>query len=154
MPHSGPYGLVLTLHVLGALFVISPLTFAGLCLPALAFVGHRALPILRPAPWLLRIAAVASLGVVALGLFLVPRGPFGEIRGYGDGWITSSMALWAIATLLTVTILAGGVSTAVAEIEQTGMAARRRLPWLALTGLITTACWISIVYLMVVKPGM
>ncbi|OHV37909.1 MULTISPECIES: hypothetical protein [Pseudofrankia] len=154
MPHSGPYGLVLALHVVGALFVISPLAFAGLCLPAMTFVGLRALPLLRPAPLVLRLAAAASLGVVALGLVLVRQGPFGSVRHYGDGWITSSVALWAIATLLTVTILASGVATAVAEIEQTGMAARHRLPWLALTGLVTTSCWVAIVFLMVIKPGM
>jgi hypothetical protein len=154
MPHSGPYGLVLVLHIVGAMFVISPLALAGLCLPAMSFVGLRALPFLRPAPLLLRVAGAASLGVVGLGLVLVRQGPFGSVRHYGDGWITSSVALWGIATLLTVTILASGVATAVAEIEQTGMAARHRLPWLALTGLITTACWIAIVYLMVVKPGM
>jgi|GEM_PF-2213426 len=154
MPHSGPYGLVLALHVVGAMFLISPLAIAGLCLPAMAFVGLPALPVLRPAPLLLRLAAVASLGVVGLGMVLVHQGPFGSVRSYDDGWITSSIALWAIANLLTVTVLAGGIATAVSEIEQTGMAARHRLPWLALTGLVTTACWIGIVFLMVVKPGM
>jgi len=154
MPHSGAYGLILALHVLAALLVVGPLVFAGLCLPALAFVGLRALPVLKPAPLLLRIAGAASLGVVALGMVLVPKGPFGSVRGYSDGWITSSVALWAIATLITVTILASGVRTAVTEIEQQGMAARHRLPWLALAGLVSTACWIAIVFLMVMKPGM
>ncbi len=153
MPHSGAYGLILALHVLAALLVVGPLVFGGLCLPALTFVGLRALPVLKPAPLLLRIAATASLGVVALGMVLVPKGPFGSVRGYSDGWITSSVALWAIATLITVTILASGVATAVAEIEQQGMAARHRLPWLALAGVISTACWITIVFLMVMKPG-
>lgn len=154
MPHSGAYGLILALHVLTAMLVIGPLVFGGLLLPALAFVGLRALPVLKPAPLLLRIAGAASLGVVGLGAALVHRGPFGSVRGYDDGWLTSSIALWAIATLITVTILAGGVATAVAEIEQTGTTARHRLPWLALAGLISTACWIAIVFLMVIKPGM
>jgi hypothetical protein len=154
MPHSGAYGLILALHVIVAMFVVTPLLFGGLFLPAMAYVGLRMLPWLRPAPLLLRIAATASLLVVGLGIVLVPRGPFGSVRGYGDGWITSSMSLWAIATLLTMTVLAGGLTTAIREIEQTGMAARHRLPWLALVGVITTACWIGIVFLMVMKPGM
>ena len=153
MPHSGAYGLLLALHVLVAMFVVTPLVFGGLFLPAMAYIGLRMLPWLRPAPLLLRIGSAATLVVVALGLVLVPRGPFGSVRGYGDDWITSSMSLWAIATLLTVTVLAGGLSTAIREIEQTGMAARHRLPWLALVGLIITACWIGIVFLMVMKPG-
>jgi len=153
MPHSGAYGLILALHVVAAMLVIGPLVFGGLFLPALAFVGLRALPVLKPAPLLLRIAGAASLGVVGLGAALVHRGPFGSVRGYSDGWLTSSIALWAIATLITVTILAGGVATAVAEIEQTGTTARHRLPWLALAGLVSTACWIAIVFLMVIKPG-
>jgi hypothetical protein len=154
MPHSGAYGLILGLHVVTAMLVIGPLILGGLFLPWLAFVGLRALPVLKPAPLLLRIAGAASLGVVALGMVLVPKGPFGSVRGYDDGWITSSVALWAIATLITVTVLAGGVATAAAEIEQTGLTARHRLPWLALAGLVCTACWITIIFLMVMKPGM
>jgi hypothetical protein len=154
MPHGGAYGLILTLHILVAMVVVTPMALGGVILPAMAFTGLRALPWLRPAPLLLRLASVASLVVVGLGMALVHKGPFGHVRGYGDGWITSSMSLWAIATLLTATILAGGLSTAVHEIEQTGMATRRRLPWLAATGVVITGCWVAIVFLMVMKPGM
>ncbi|MBX6391437.1 MAG: hypothetical protein IRZ08_21020 [Frankia sp.] len=153
MPHKGAFGLVLTLHVLGAVLLVGPLAASGLLLPLLVRTGQPALPLLRPVPRLLRLAAAGTLGVAALGAVLVNRGPFGSVRGFGDGWLAGSLVLWAVAVVLTVTAMAGGVAGAVADIERTGALARGRLARLAAAGLVATACWCLVVVLMVVKPG-
>jgi hypothetical protein len=183
MPHRGAFGLILTLHVLGAVLVIGPLAIAALLTAPLVRAGRPMLPVLRVLRRFLPLAAVASLGVVLLGVVMVHQGPFGSVRRFGDAWIADSLVLWAVAAVTTITVLTGGVAGAVTDLdadadadaraEPAGRAAgdqvapppggrtrraaaardRRRLVRLGAGGLVTAGCWVAIVALMVIKPG-
>jgi hypothetical protein len=152
MPHTGSFGLVLSLHVLSAVFVVGPLGLATVTAPWLLRAGRDALPALRGAVRATRGYSLASVVVAGLGFVILHEGSFGSVRKISDGWILWSIVLWACAVVLGLTVVARGLAAAVEEIEA-GRDGRRHLPAVAVGGLATTLCWVTIVVLMVVKPG-
>ncbi|WP_235947751.1 hypothetical protein [Candidatus Frankia alpina] len=84
MPHPGSFGLLLTLHILLAIFMVGPLTLVCASVPSLLRTGSRTLPIRRLAARLVRGFAVASLLIVVTGTGMVHQGSFGSVRSFSD----------------------------------------------------------------------
>jgi uncharacterized membrane protein len=152
MPNRGAFGVVLTLHIITAVFVIGPLAVATMTAPRLVRGGQETLAALRGTLRATRSYSVASIVVAGLGFSIVTKGPFGVGRSVTDFWIIASVVLWAVAVLLSFFVVAGSIKRAIGEIEQ-GRDARRLIGPIAGAGGIASLCWIAIVVLMVVKPG-
>ena len=93
---------LLALHVLFAIFAVGPLVGAAMATP-------RALRNRDPAAmtWtarLLRLYALASVLVVAIGFALMPTGK--QPAHIGDVWIWVSALLWAATAVLVLAVLA------------------------------------------------
>ncbi|EIV95597.1 membrane protein [Frankia sp. QA3] len=152
MPHPGSFGLLLTLHILLAVFVVGPLTLVCAAVPRLLRVGPGALPMLRLAARLVRGFGLASLLIVVTGAGMVHQGSFGSVRSFSDSWLLGSLVLWVVACGICLAVIAPGLSHAVAEIDAGGDA-RRRLGSITGGAVLSSACWVMVVALMVVKPG-
>jgi len=152
MPHPGAFGLLLTLHIALAVFVIGPLTLICAATWPLLRAGAGGLPVLRTARRLVRGLAVASLLIALTGVGMVHEGSFGSVRSLGDAWLAASIALWAVACLACLGVVAPAMSRAITDIGAGGNARRRLVP-IAGGALLSTGCWLVILALMVVKPG-
>ncbi|CAO5246416.1 hypothetical protein [Frankia sp. AgKG'84/4] len=152
MPHPGAFGLLLTLHVVLAVFIIGPLTLVGAAVPLLLRGGAGALPVMRLAARLVRVFAVATLLVALTGVGLVHQGSFGSVRSFGDDWLAASMVLWVVGAGSFLGLVAPGLSHAIAEIDAGGDP-RRRITTITAGAALGSACWLIVVALMVIKPG-
>ncbi len=161
MPYRGSFGVAMALHVLTGVFVIGPLGLATLTAPMLlrakrnggeAGTGAAALPAMRAAIRSIRWLTLASVLVVGLGFALMHQGTFGSVRNVTDPWILWSIALWATAVIINLVPLDRALSRAVDTLEA-GHDARGLAPVVAAAGVASSVCWVSIVILMVVKPG-
>jgi hypothetical protein len=152
MPHSGSFGFILTLHVLGAVFIVGPLVLVTVAAPLLLRSGRAALPVLHLSLRAVRWLAVASLLIAATGLAILRQGTFGSVRTLRDTWLAGSLLLWVVAVTVTLGVVAPGLARAVRALE----GGRETVRWnLMITGgaMLTTVCWALIIALMVVKPG-
>ena len=153
--------LLLSIHVLGAILFIGPLTVATSLFPRSARIalegGHS--PGAEPVPRLLhrisRTYAVLGLAVPAFGLATGAR-----LGVLGDAWLVASVALTVLAAgLLALVVLPGQQAlievpgpTAAAGVA-TRPAVRRALVRLTMaTGAFGTL-WAVVVVLMIVRPG-
>ncbi|WP_462203407.1 hypothetical protein [Frankia sp. CcWB3] len=152
MPHSGSFGLLLTVHVVVGVFVIGPLTLITVVTPRLLRLGAGALPILRLCVRMIRALTLASLLIVVTGLGLVNQGSFGSVRSLGDPWLSGALVLWVVATGISLGIIAPGLAHAVKEIDAGGDTHRRTLPIMGGVA-VSTACWVLIIASMAIKPG-
>ncbi|MEX5631315.1 hypothetical protein [Parafrankia sp. FMc2] len=152
MPHSGSYGLFLTLHVLAAVLLVGPLCVTTAAAPRLVLGGPAALPRLRAAVRSTRYYPPATVLVTGFGLVILRAGSFGSTRGLGDPWLTASLTLWIAAVVITMAVVSRNLRRAVYEIERGGDG-RRQLPMITIGAAAAVTCWILVVVLMVVKPG-
>ena len=153
MPHSGAFGLFLTLHILSAIFIIGPLGAVTAAAPRLVLLGQPALPKLRVALRITRRYPLATAVVAAFGAVIIREGSFGSVREITDFWLLWSIILWLAAILITLTLVASGLARAISAIEAGGDA-RRQLPMVTLGSAAAVFCWVAVISLMVVKPGM
>ncbi|MCK9877198.1 MULTISPECIES: hypothetical protein [Frankia] len=152
MPHPGAFGLLLTLHVVLALFLLGPLALVCVTAPVLLRAVPGPLPVLLLATRLVRVLAAASLLIVLTGVGLVHQGSFGSVRSLGDGWLLGSLLLWALGCASCLGLVAPGMSRAITEVEAGGDA-RRRIAGVAVGAATSTLCWLLVASLMVIKPG-
>ncbi|MCM3887275.1 hypothetical protein [Frankia sp. R82] len=152
MPHPGAFGVLLTLHVVLALFLLGPLALVCVTAPVLLRAVPGPLPVLLLATRLVRVLAAASLIIVLTGVGLVHQGSFGSVRSLSDGWLLSSLVLWVVGCACCLGLVAPGMSRAIAEVEA-GADVRRRIAGIALGAGTSTLCWLVVAALMVIKPG-
>lgn len=152
MPHSGSYGLFLTLHVLGAVLLVGPLCVTTACAPRLVSAGPAALPRLRAAARSTRYLPPATVLVVLCGLVILKHGSFGSVRGLDDGWLFASTLLWITAVVVTMGVVSRNLRLAVHAIERGGDG-RGQLAAITIGASVAVTCWIVVITLMVVKPG-
>ncbi|CAI7979357.1 MULTISPECIES: hypothetical protein [unclassified Parafrankia] len=152
MPHSGSFGLFLTLHVLSAVLLVGPLCVTTAAAPGLVRTGPAGLPRMRAAVRTTRYYPPATVLIVLFGLVIVRQGSFGSVRGFGDPWLAASIVLWLAAVSITMTVVARNLQKAVHEIERGGDA-RRQLPMITIGAAAAVTCWVVVIALMVVKPG-
>ena len=139
--------LLLTLHVVAAVFLIGPL---GAALNNAGGALRRAdVARLTAVARTVRIYGWASLVVFVLGMGLVGRS---DHAGFGDGWVIASLVLFVLATALVLGLLEPLLRRAVAAstageptVSFTGRAA-------ALGG-AASLFYVAITVLMVAQPG-
>nr|MDT0664075.1 histidine kinase [Micromonospora sp. DSM 115978] len=111
MPYRGSFGLVVTLHVLLAVFVVGPLAFATAFAPwlllrrrALADDGGRRAVVagLVGTTWAVRGLSAIAVLAGGLGFVVLDEGTFGSVRSVSDPWILYSIVLWALAILINL----------------------------------------------------
>lgn len=153
MIYDGAYALVLSLHLLSAVFLVGPAALAAMSTPRLVRAGRGGA--LRDAARMTRALSSATVLVVLLGIALVTLsgGDSGAPEwSMGDPWVSASFALWLVAVAITH---AGVVPAQLraADALETGAQARSAGSRAALLGGLATLCWAAIVVLMVYKPG-
>jgi hypothetical protein len=152
VPFRGSFGVVITLHVLTAIFIIGPLAATTVTAPRLVRAGRDGLAGLRGAIRAVRYLSLGSIATAGLGFSLVHQGSFGSVRSLSDTWLTWSLILWVVAVAVNLAVVAPALGRAAHAIERRGDG-RRHLPAVALGGGLTTLCWVVIVILMMEKPG-
>jgi uncharacterized membrane protein len=139
--------LLLTLHVVTAIFLIGPL--ATVVNQTARALRAGDVGVLRLQARLVTIYGWASLAVGLLGLGLVRR----EWEAtFGQAWVIVSLVLFVVASALVIRLLAPLLRRAVATAESgtsTGELAGRA----AALGGVVSLLYLSIAALMVSKPG-
>lgn len=139
--------ILLTLHVLLAIFLVGPLVAA-------VNQGARGLRDgdaggLRVLARTTTIYGWASLLVGVLGAGLIRSEWGNEI---GDGWLLGSILLWLLATGLVLAVVAPLLRRAVRTAADGG-ATRAAVPRVAAAGGVASLCYVVIAVLMVWQPG-
>ena len=70
----------------------------------------------------------------------------------GNPWILASIIIWAFAVVVNLGVLDAGLRRALAVLEGGGDVAHFA-PVVEAAAVLSAACWVIIVILMVVKPG-
>ena len=139
--------LVLTVHVVAAIFLIGPLVSAANQGPRALMDGDAGA--LRVLARIMTAYGWGSLAVAVIGFGLVQRRFGNEIT---DTWLVVSILLFVIATVLVVVVLApllrSATGRAAAGEPTAGLAGRVG----ALAG-ASSLCYVVIAVLMVWKPG-
>ncbi|MGW3130367.1 DUF2269 family protein [Streptomyces sp. NPDC001123] len=152
---------LLSVHVLGAILLIGPVTIAASLFPRFARQAlsdgpeqESAKGSVRLLHRICRVYAVAGVSVPAFGVGTA------EVMGVmGSAWVIASMALTVAAAILLGVAVLGTQDDVVDQLDKsdTTLSARQslitRLPRLSLiTGLFALA-WLIVVVLMIVRPG-
>lgn len=147
------FTLLLTLHVLAAVAIIGPLIHGG----TTAIRGIRAADAAATAASsrMIKIYAVASVIVVALGFGVLPMVPSYSDEPVGEFtqvWVWLSLVLWAVGVALSLGLVAPALDRAVKLIASGGSLTALRGQVAALGGIIGLI-FVAITVLMVVRPG-
>lgn len=141
--------VLLTLHIVAAIFLIGPLVAAGNGAARAARSGDAGA--LRAAARLVTIYGWASLAVLVFGLSLVQGRGKGVGVAFGDGWIIASLILFVVAFLLVVGVLRPALKNAVARADagqdSGGLAGR-----IAGVSGVASLLYVTLAVLMVYKP--
>jgi uncharacterized membrane protein len=139
--------LLLTAHVVAAIFIIGPLV-------AVANQAARALRdgepgALRAQARLVRIYGWASLAVGVLGVALVRRA---WRATFGEGWVIASLALFVVASALVLGLLVPLLGRAVG-VAESGQPTRDLVGRAASVSGVGSLLYLAIAVLMVYQPG-
>lgn len=145
------YELVLSLHLLSAVFLVGPAAVAAVTASGLVRAG-RADALVRGARTV-RALTGGSVLALLLGTGLIGLGDRGEQWGFDQLWISASYALWLVATGLTFSVVVRGMEDAAEAVGAGGTAAAGLARRVAVGGGLATLAWAAIVVLMGVKPG-
>jgi uncharacterized membrane protein len=138
--------LLLFGHVVGAILLIGPATYASSTFARHAATGDRAAALV--AHRTTRVYGLASIVVALLGVVLTLRS-----TGFGEVWIDTALTLFVVGVLL---LLAGHVPAqrrAITAIEAGDPVSSSVLTRLRITAGLYAVVWVVIVWLMVAKPG-
>jgi Predicted integral membrane protein (DUF2269) len=138
---------LLALHVLFAIFAVGPLVGAAMAVPRA--LRQRDAATITWTARLLRLYAIASVLVVAVGIALMPTGR--RHAHVSDVWIWLSVLLWAAIAVLVLAVLAPELDAAARQVgaERSHAASYGRLA--ALSGAVPLLFGV-IVFLMVYQP--
>lgn len=140
--------LVVSLHVIAAVFLIGPLVFATSATPrAIRAGGADTLRFLAATS---RIYAYGSLLVAVLGLADVQH-KYGY--GFGQVWIWLSLVLFVVALGLLTALVLPAQRRALTALDGGGDATAQ-LPVITAAGGVAALCFAAIVFLMIYQPGL
>ncbi|HVV30502.1 MAG TPA: hypothetical protein VHC41_06450 [Mycobacteriales bacterium] len=142
--------LVTSLHVVAAVFFLGPLVFAASASPRALRAGAEGLGTLRFLSTTTRIYGYLSLLVVVFGLANVQH-KYGFT--FGQTWVWLSLVLTVAALAAFLLVVAPAQSAAVADL-QAGRDARGRLPLIAAGSGVASLALLTVVFLMIYKPGL
>lgn len=141
--------VLLALHILAAVFLIGPLTFATSVTPRVIRQGPEGLSALRLLARTTRIYAIGSIVVFLLGLTLV-RHQYGY--SFNQFWVSASMTLFVVALGLILAVVERDQRRAITALsagEPAAVAAGR----IAAASGAAALMWLVIIVLMVYRPG-
>jgi uncharacterized membrane protein len=139
--------LLLSLHVLFAIFAIGPLVGAATTAARGVRAGDGAA--VAASARTVRIYGYASLLVALIGMSLVQ--PKWEAK-FSYPWVWVSLVLYLLALALTLAVLVPGLAKAGAQLAA-GADARPLVGRVAASGGVIALSFAVIVFLMVLKPG-
>lgn len=146
---AGMVKILLTLHLVAAVFLIGPLTAAGT--RGIRFTRAGDAGGLRSTARLVTIYGWASLVVAVLGLAMVQGRDRGAHVAFGDGWVVASLVLFVLAFALVMGVLRPALNGAVALAESgqpsAGLAGR-----VAASSGLVSLLYLALIVLMVYKP--
>ncbi|MEO6714646.1 MAG: DUF2269 family protein [Mycobacteriales bacterium] len=147
---DGVRNILLVLHIFAAILILGALIFMDMIVPGLVRGGRENLPALRKLESLGRVFGPSSGIVFLLGVALVLRN---KVYDFSDVWISAAMGLFVVAAVIGSVPMGRTMSTAITKIDE-GHPADGEASRLGMLGAINILIMLTIVYLMVAKPGM
>lgn len=143
--------LLLTLHLLFAVFAVGPLVHAATT--ASRGVRRGDATATASASRVLRIYAYASVLVVLVGFGLMSQKRRGQRLGeFGDTWVWLSLVLWAVAVALVLGVIVPTLDRATRTIGEQGSVVALT-PRVAAAGGVVGLIFLAVIVLMVYRPG-
>jgi hypothetical protein len=142
--------LVVSLHVVAAVFFLGPLVFAASASPRALRAGAEGLGTLRFLARTTRVYGYLSLLVVVLGLANVQH-KYGY--SFSQTWVWLSLVLTVGALAVFILLVAPAQFAAVADFEA-GHDATKRLPVIAAGSGTASLALVVVVFLMIYQPGL
>ncbi|PZS36615.1 MAG: hypothetical protein DLM59_00830 [Pseudonocardiales bacterium] len=136
------------LHIVAAVFLIGPLTFATSVSPRLIRGGAEGMPVLKLMHRVTQFYGLGTLLVAVLGLALVRKPDF----TFNQFWVSASLTLFVVAMVLVFAIVERDQRAALRRMaagDDSPVQAGRILATSAVIALI----WLVTIFLMVYQPG-
>lgn len=143
--------VLLTLHIFVAIITIGWLAMQSMIVPGMIRRGPSSAAFVRAGAMMARKIGPASSLVFLLGIWLVLRDGDDGIE-FSDGWVGAAMALFIVATVIGAVFI-GRAEERAAEKLEAGQPALEEARTISILGGISTLILLTIVYLMVKKPG-
>ena len=140
--------ILLFLHIAAAITIIGGLVFMDMVVPGMVRAGREYLPALRRLHGLGKIFGPSAAIVFLLGIALVLKNKW----DFSHTWIGVSMVLFIIAAVIGAVPMAKTVETAISKIDD-GHPADAEASRIGMLGGINILILLTIVYMMVAKPG-
>jgi uncharacterized membrane protein len=141
--------ILLFLHIAAAILILGSLTFIDMMSPGLVRGGRENLTALRKFHQLGKVFGPSAGIIFLIGIALVIRGKF----EWGDAWISVSMLLFIVAAAIGGGPHAKTMATAIGKLED-GHPVDAEAGRLSILGGINILILLTIVFLMVDKPGL
>ncbi|HEX5495994.1 MAG TPA: DUF2269 family protein [Mycobacteriales bacterium] len=141
--------ILLTLHLISAVFLIGPLAAAGIQGIRVTRAGDAGG--LRATTRLVTIYGWASLAVLVFGLSLVQGKDRGVHVAFGEGWVIASLILFVLAFGLVIGVLRPALRSAVALVEA-GQSSAGLTGRVAASSGVVSLLYLALVVLMVYRP--
>jgi hypothetical protein len=142
--------LIISLHVVAAVFFLGPLVFAASASPRALRAGTEGLGTLRFLARTTQIYGYLGLIVIVLGLANVQH-KYGY--SFSQTWVWLSLILTVAALAAFIVLVAPAQFAAVKDLES-GQDPKARLPLIAAGSGIASLALAAVVFLMVYKPGL
>jgi uncharacterized membrane protein len=148
--YSGAYAVVLALHLIAVVFLVGPSAVTAAVSARHARQGHA--EALRDGMRATRLYTLGTVVAVLLGSGLVGLGDVGSQWDMGQLWVSASYALWIVAVALQLGLVVPSQGKALQALAGGGGAQALSGRIAAGAGL-ASLCYVTIVVLMVAKPG-
>jgi len=142
--------ILLFLHIATAIIIIGGLVFMDMIVPGLVRGGRENLSVLRKLHGMGRVFGPSSAIVLLLGGALVMRD---KSFDFSQIWLSASVVLFVVAAVIGSVPMARTMAGAIGKIDE-GHPADSEASRLGMLGGINIAILLTIVYLMVDKPGL
>jgi uncharacterized membrane protein len=141
--------ILLTLHIVAAIFLIGPLVAAGNGAARAARSGNATA--LRGTARMVTVYGWASLAVLVFGMSLVQGRDRGLGVEFGDTWVFTSLILFLVAFLLVVGVLRPTLKKAVSQAEA-GRPTSDLAGRVGAVAGVASLIYVAVAVLMVYKP--
>lgn len=152
--------VLLTVHLIAAIFLVGPAVAGAMSAPAAIRSGKVAAVALITR--LVTVYSIGSIIVAVLGLAMVRGKDSGGGFAFSDTWIIASIVLYVIALVVTLAVLIpalraagtalGAAATDAAGTDARGAVAKPLIGRVAGSGGIIALLYLAIVVLMVYRP--
>lgn len=142
--------VLLTLHLIAAVFLVGPAVGAAMTAPAALRSGKAsAVGILRR---LVTVYGIGTIVVAILGAAMVQGRDSGRHFAFSDTWIIVSLILYVVALVTTVGALIPALRRAEADLTGGAVLTSAAKIRISVLGSVISALYVAIVVLMVYRP--